>query len=143
MDSVYRDTSVVVACYISEPTSRRVQSLYESTTTPVISNLVDLEVVAAVALRQRIGDLGLEEARQVLNLFDQHLEAGLSTRMHLQPDHYRWARNAIARFDLPLKSPDALHLAAAQVADLTLITADRQLARNAEALNLVCQLIEP
>lgn len=62
--------------------------------------------------------------------------------MHLEAAHYRWARDAIARFDLPLKSPDALHLAAAYVGELRLVTADRQLARNAGALGVRSELIE-
>ena len=76
-------------------------------------------------------------------LFDEHLEARLYTSIHLQPDHYRWARAAIARFDLPLKSPDAMHLAAAAIGGCTLVTADRQLARNAESLTVSFDLIEP
>ena len=76
-------------------------------------------------------------------MFEEHLDAGLYTRLRLQPDHYRWARDAISRFDLPLKAPDALHLAAAQGDGLNLITADRQLARNAEALDVAFELINP
>ena len=35
-----------------------------------------------------------------------------------------------------LKAPDALHLAAASIENIPLITADRQLARNAETLGI-------
>ena len=62
--------------------------------------------------------------------------------MQLEATHYRWARDGIERFDLPLKSPDALHLAAAYVGELRLVTADRQLARNAGALGVRSELIE-
>jgi uncharacterized protein len=143
-DSVYLDSSVVVAYYVPEANSERVQALYEDLLdTPNISELVDLEVIAALSLRVRIGDLPRPHAEYVVKLFDEHLEAGLYTRLHLQPDYYRWARDAIARFDLPLKAPDALHLAVAQREGLQLVTADRQLARNAEALNVAFDLIEP
>ncbi len=50
---------------------------------------------------------------------------------------------SVARFDLPLKVPDVLHLAAAQGDGLRLITADRQLARNAEALDVAFEMISP
>jgi predicted nucleic acid-binding protein len=62
-------------------------------------------------------------------------------RRHLEAGHYRLARDYIARFDLPLKAPDALHLALCSAEDLTLLTADRQLARNAEALDVRTELV--
>lgn len=142
-ESVYLDSSVVVAYYIPEPGSSRVQMLYTAIERPVISELVNVEVIAALSLRCRTGDLDREQARRVVALFDEHLEAGFYSPIHLQADHYRWARDAIARFDLPLKSPDALHLAAAQSGGFRLATADRQLARNAEALDVPFELIEP
>lgn len=142
-ESVYLDSSVVVAYYVPEPKSERVQALYGDITTPTISELVELELIAALSLRVRIGDLDRVQAEQVVKLFSEHLEAGLYTRLHLHADHYRWAREVIARFDLPLKSPDAPHLAAAQRAELQLVTADRQLARNAASLGTTFELVEP
>ena len=140
--AVYLDSSVVVAYYVPEDNSERVQQLYEDLEHPVITELVDLEVIAALSLRRRIGDLERAQARRIVSLFDEHRDAGLYARLHLRADHYRWARDAISRFDLPLKAPDALHLAAAQGDGLRLITADRQLARNAEALGIAVELIE-
>ena len=140
---VYLDTSVVVAYYVPEPTSSRVQALYAASDHPVISELVDVEVIAALSLRCRTGDLERRMARSIVTLFDEHLDAGLYGRLHLQSDHYRWARDVIARFDLPLKSPDALHLSAAAIGGFQFVTADRQLARNAEVLNVSFELIEP
>lgn len=141
-ESVYLDSSVVVAYYVPEPNSERVQRLYEDIEQPVISELVDLEVAAALSLRSRTGDLEPTQAQRIVSLFNDHLESGLYTRLHLRANHYRWARDAIARFDLPLKAPDALHLAAAHAEGLHLITADRQLARNADALGIAFELIE-
>lgn len=141
-DPAYLDSSVVVAYYIPEPSSERVQALYGDIGRAIISELVDLEVAAAVSLRLRIGDLEAAQARQIVTLFDEHREAGLYSMMHLQPDHFRWARAAISRFDLPLKSPDALHLAAAAIGGYRLATADRHLARNADALGVPFELIE-
>jgi predicted nucleic acid-binding protein len=140
--SVYLDSSVVVASYVPERNSDHVQALFQVNNLPVISELVELEVIAAVVLRNRIGDLSRLQSEHILSLFTEHLDAGLYTRLRLQSDHYRWARDAIARFDLPLKSPDALHLAAARLAGLSITTADRQLARNAESLDVAFELVE-
>jgi predicted nucleic acid-binding protein len=139
----YFDTSVVVAYYLPEPLSGRVQEIYENILGPEISELVEVEVVAALSLRLRVGDIRREQAERVAGLFTDHLEEGLYVRRHLHAGHYRLARDFIARFDLPLKSPDALHLAICAAEDLSLFTADRQLARNAEALSVDFELVEP
>lgn len=139
---IFLDASIVVSYYVKETYSERAQEIYRRNVDLFLSELVELEVYSVLSRLVRIGSLDLDTARQAGVLFDQHLEAGLYARMHLQTDHYRWARDAIARFDLPLKSPDALHLAAAHVGRHQLITADRQLARNAEALDIAFELIE-
>ncbi|MDQ3378351.1 MAG: type II toxin-antitoxin system VapC family toxin [Actinomycetota bacterium] len=141
MPNRYFDTSVVVAYYLPEENSAAVQSIYEDADEPEISTLVQLEFFAAVSLRVRIGDLSHEEAEEVSTIFDAHLRDGLYGRRHLEAGHYRLARDYIARFDLPLKAPDALHLALCSAEDLTLLTADRQLARNAEALDVRTELV--
>ena len=118
-----------------------VQGMYEEADAPEISALVELEFFAAVSLRARIGDLTREEAEEVSALFGAHLRDGLYGRKGLETGHYRLARDYVARFDLPLNSPDALHLALCASEGLTLLTADRQLARNAEALDVRAELI--
>ena len=115
--------------------------MYEEADTPDISALVELEFFAAVSLRVRIGDLARDEAEAVSILFDSHLQDGLYGRRSLDAGHYRLARDYVARFDLPLKSPDALHLALCASEGLTLLTSDRQLARNAEALGVQADLV--
>lgn len=142
IEPVYLDSSVVVAYYVPESKSKRVQALYERLTTPMISELVELELIAGLSLRIRTGDVDRAQGEEVMTLFDEHLSAGLYSRLHLCAEHYRWARDAISRFDLPLKSPDALHLAAAQRGGLRLVTADRQLARNAASLDVAFDLVE-
>jgi predicted nucleic acid-binding protein len=142
IEPVYLDSSVVIAYYVPEAKSARVQAMYERLTTPMISELVELELIAGPSLRIRTGDVERAQGEEVMTLFDEHLNAGLYSRLQLRAEHYRWARDAISRFDLPLKSPDALHLAAAQRGGLRLVTADRQLARNAASLDVAFDLVE-
>lgn len=115
--------------------------MYEEAEAPEISVLVELEFFAAVSLRVRIGDLARKGAARVSALFDAHLRDGLYGRRSPDAGHYRLARDYVARFDLPLKAPDALHLALCAAEDLTLFTADRQLARNAESLGVRAELV--
>lgn len=138
----YLDASVVIAYYLEETYSKRVQDIYRQTTELICSELAELEMYSSLSRLVRTGSLHLDAARQIGALFEEHLSAGLYTRLQLRAEHYRWARDAISRFDLPLKSPDALHLAAAQRGGLRLVTADRQLARNAASLDVAFDLVE-
>lgn len=137
----YFDTSLVVAYYLPESMSPRAQALYDVDALPTISELVELEFFSALSLRVRTGDLFRPNAERVARLFLSHLEGGMYARIALNPGHYRRARDLLARFDLPLKAPDALHLAVASAEALRLITADEQLARNAEALGFEAELV--
>ncbi len=137
----FLDTSVVAAYYLQETYSERVQAIYQQNGGLYLTELVELELYSVLSRLVRAGALDLDAARQAGALFSAHLDAGLYVRTHLQAGHYQWARDVIARFELPLKLPDALHLAAAWREGLRLITADRQLARNADALGVDFDLI--
>ncbi|MEM7536097.1 MAG: type II toxin-antitoxin system VapC family toxin [Chloroflexota bacterium] len=89
-----------------------------------------------------MGDLSIDEAQKIADLFLSHTDSDLYRLLHLESKIYRLAYDYMARFDLPLKAPDALHLAAASIENIPLITADRQLARNAEALGIEVGSIE-
>lgn len=84
----------------------------------------------------RTGDLPRALAERASRLCVSHLDAGLYARFGLSNRHDQRAREIIGRVDLPVKAPDALHLAVAAVELLRLVTADEQLARGAEALGL-------
>jgi len=139
----YLDTSIVVAYYLPEPLSVRAQAIYRAPNELAISELVELEFLAVLSVLLRTGNLERIEAERVASLFLSHLGGGWYTRIHLHVGHYLAARGFIARFDLPLKSPDALHLAVSAGERLPLITADQQLARNAESLGLEVELVRP
>ena len=123
------DTSLVIAYYLPEAYSQQVQQYYMENPQPVISSLVEVEAVSVFSRLVRTSSLAM------------HVEQGIYTRLNLQAAHFRQARDYITRFDLPLKAPDALHLAAAALEAYPLITADRQLARNAETLGVAVELL--
>ncbi|MEZ4580495.1 MAG: type II toxin-antitoxin system VapC family toxin [Caldilineaceae bacterium] len=150
---VFFDTSIVIAHYLPERYSGLVEAQYSANPQPTISSYVELEVMFVLsrlirtnelklALRHRRVELSLSDAQQIAALFAKHLAEDLYQSVPLSAGVYRLARDYIARFDLPLKAPDALHLAVAATERLPLVTADRQLARNAEALGLTAELLE-
>jgi predicted nucleic acid-binding protein len=138
---LYLDTSLLVAYYVPEALSALVQRRLLMPVFKTVSELAQTEFVAALALRQRIGDLSLADVQQVATLFARHIHEHRYRSLHLNTAVYQLARDYVARFDLPLKAPDALHLAAATLEELTLVTADRQLARNAELLGVGAELL--
>lgn len=140
---LYLDTSVVVAYYLPEPLSHQAQRILQTQTRPTISELVEVEMFSALSLRVRTGSLSREDALKVSDLFVSHLRAGVYTRLHVRAGHYRRARELIGRFDLPLKAMDALHLAIASTEEVRLLTADQQLGRNASALGIDFDVVNP
>ncbi|NJN81421.1 MAG: type II toxin-antitoxin system VapC family toxin [Caldilineaceae bacterium] len=132
---------MVIAYYLPEAYSQQVQLLYENTPEPTINSFIEVEVLSVFSRLVRTQELTLDKAREAAALFSAHLEQGLYTQIPLRVAHYRQAREYIARFYLPLKAPDALHLAAAALEQLPLLTADRQLAHNAESLGIAVELL--
>jgi predicted nucleic acid-binding protein len=59
----------------------------------------------------------------------------------VQRRHYEAARGWLARFTLPLRALDALHLALADREGLRLATADQDLSRSAKNLGLAVTLV--
>ncbi len=128
----YIDTSVLAAYYCPEKLSNRVQKALSAISTPSISPLIELELHSAVGIKVRNRELNAAAAQRVLSLFQLHLAEG---RFHMVPigvREYALARNWIGSFSAPLRALDALHLAAAFANDLTLLTADKALARSAK-----------
>jgi predicted nucleic acid-binding protein len=137
----YVDTSVLAAYYCPETLSRNVQAHLGQLDTPAISELVELELYSAVAMKIRVRELSEADARRILSLFQVHLADGYYRVVPVESREYQLARNWIASCRTPLRTLDALHLATAFANDLSLLTADRTLARSAVQLGLRCELI--
>lgn len=139
---IYLDTSVLVAYYVPELLSSKAEERIISAPAIYVSELTQIEFFAALSLRLRLGEIERTDIERIASMFSNHLADGLYGLLHLSTNVYRLARTWIARFDLPLKAPDALHLAVAHLERLQLVTADHQLARNATALDLDVLLLQ-
>lgn len=133
---IYLDTSVVAAFYWTEALSDTVEQLLRNEVEPGLSQLVEVELFSALSRRVRMGEISQENAREIVERFQTDLDGGFYTRILLEPVHYNLAREWIGRFDTPLRTLDALHLAIAASNDLRLVTADEGLAGSAEALGV-------
>jgi len=137
----YIDTTLLVAYYCPEPLSRTAQKTLAKVEEPVISPLVEVEIYSAVAAKVRAKELDATSAGQVLGLFRKHLSDGCYGLVPIETAEYALARDWIGRFSTPLRAADALHLAATFANGLTLLTADKALARSAGHFGVRCELV--
>ena len=134
--SFYIDTSVLVAYYCPEPLSDNAEKFLTAHLQPAISGLTEIELFSAVSRKVREAGISKKDANRILATFVSHIDSKFYTCIDVQPHHYRLARDWIGLFRLGLKSLDAIHLAIASSEGLTIVSADRNLLRSAEALSV-------
>lgn len=137
----YLDTSVLVACYLPESMSSKVQKRCAGTDATAISGLSEVEFHSAVARRVRMGDLSRDDALKVLSQFKVHIDDRLYRMAPVEQRDYMLARDWLATFHTPLRTLDALHLAVAFSNGFTVLTADKVLARSAKHFGVKHKLI--
>ena len=136
MVTVYLDASVVVAVLLEEPHSATINDWIETTETRMLlSGLAAAEVASALSLAVRVGRETTTSAERRLREFDEW-RADLTFDAAILADDIRVADGFVRRFDLKLRTPDAIHAAVAQRLGATLITLDRRLLRAASALGV-------
>ena len=140
---IYLDTSVVAAFYWTEALSDTVEQLLRDEAEPRLSQLVEVELFSALSRRVRMGEISQADARGIVEQFQADLDSGFYTRIVLEQVHYNLAREWIGRFDTPLRTLDALHLAIAAENNLRLVTADEALAGSAESFGIEVQILRP
>ena len=132
--SFYLDASVLVALLTIEPLSGRADNFIASVREPlIVSDLASAEFASAIARRVRMRESTLDEARADLVHFDLWL-ARSAERIEMTTADLTAATVFLRRLDLPLRTPDAIHIAIAQRVGATLVTFDRQMAASARAL---------
>ncbi len=123
----YLDTSVLAAYYCPERHSDAVGRVLREVSPPTISSLVEVELCSAVALKVRTREVDLSSAGAIISRFQVDMASGLYKIVDIGPREFRLARDWLSRFSSPLRTLDALHLAAAFSNDLELITTDKAL----------------
>jgi predicted nucleic acid-binding protein len=132
--SSYLDANILVALLTVEPLSGRAENFIASTIERLIVNdLASAEFSSAIARRLRMRETTLDEARADLADFDLWVMR-FAQRVEIAPIDIAVASTFLRRLDLPLRTPDAIHIAIAQRVGATLVTFDRQMAASARAL---------
>lgn len=137
----YLDTSVLGSYYCPEPLSTEVNAALVRVRGPVISSLVEVEFSSLLSLKVRVGAMNRAAAFRVLPQFKVHVSDGLYAFVDVGEREYELARDWLGRFDTPLRTMDALHLAAAFAHQQELLTTDKALSKSAKQLGVKCRLI--
>lgn len=132
---MYFDTSVLVACYTEEARSDEASALVAGADIRYVSDLAVTEFGVTVARKMREGYLTAEAGAAVVARFDVDLATNYR-RLALAPRHFLAARGAALASDVPLRTLDALHLAACVAHGLDLVTFDARLAAAAHGFRV-------
>ena len=138
---VYVDTSVLAAYYCPEAMSAEAEKAILHSDVPAISLLVEVELYSALAKKVREGTLSDTDATRIATQFRLHIDDDYYVLLPIRTAHYEIARDWIGRFSTPLRTLDALHLAASFSSDAVLLTADRALAQAARHLGVRIELL--
>ncbi len=136
------DTCVLVAYLCPEPLHARAHKALASAPTRLLTPLVRLEAISALAIKTRTGELPVASARLVRQELDRQIDQMVFQWREIEPTVYQQAGQWLAEFHTSLRALDALHLACALEFNAKLLTADKLLARAARTLNIPCKLLE-
>jgi predicted nucleic acid-binding protein len=92
--------------------------------------------------RVRDGGLPLHLAERAAKRFEQHHHQGLYTLFSIDAKVFEQAAQYTRRFQLSIKSPDAIHLSVVQLEQLELVTSDQGLASFAKQLHISSTVIK-
>lgn len=138
---IYLDTSVLAAFYCQETLSEVIDDLLTYEPEPALSQLVEVELFSALSQRVRIGEILEADALSISEHFQLDLDNNFYHYLTVEAVHYRLARDWMTKFDIPLQTVDALHLAIAFSYEILLVTADQGLATSATALGIPVEMI--
>jgi uncharacterized protein len=137
----YVDTSVLGSYYCPERLSHVVGPVMAALSEAVISPIVEVEFCSLLSLKVRARTLTHSAASAALGQFRVHLADRRYTLVEIGSRECELARDWLSTFNTPLRTLDALHLAAAFANRQTILTTDKALANAAEALRVPFQLL--
>ncbi|HEX3653391.1 MAG TPA: type II toxin-antitoxin system VapC family toxin [Rhizomicrobium sp.] len=132
--NVYLDASAVVSIFVSDAFSGRIDSFLRDNAPGIkVSDFGAAEFVSVLGIQIRIGNIEKAQARIILRRFDAWI-ARAPMMIEIGPEDIRAADAFLRRLDLVLRTPDAIHIAAATRLGLDLVTFDSRMAACARAI---------
>ncbi len=134
--TAYLDSSALVALFTPDPFNGRARDFIRSQSPIVIvSDFAEAEFSSAVARLFRMNLFTKADARLVFSNFDGWV-ARESQRTTAEPIDIAAATTLVRRFELGLRSPDAINIAIAQRQGAAVVTFDNKMRVAAKALGL-------
>lgn len=134
---MYFDTSVILSLYVEDVFTPKAEAFYDQhAPEATVSAWVDLEVKSALSFLVRTKRLTLDGARTALKAYHEDRLRGVYKSVMLASEHFAAATEALT-LEGALRAGDALHLGAAKVTELPLVTSDRTLYSVAKASHVV------
>jgi len=134
--SIYLDVNVRVALFVADIHNDRAdKAVNGSHDGLIVASLSVAEFSSVIARRVRTRDLHASEAQAAFANFDTWCDRHTS-RVEVESIDISVATSLMRRLDLPLRTPDALHLAIIRRIGCTLLTFDRAMANVAHTLGI-------
>lgn len=134
--SVYLDASVIIPLFVNDAHSKRARALFGATSQIlIISNFAAAEFASGLSRLVRMSELGADIARNTFAAFDAWTVQA-TQRIEIETSDIAAAESLLRRLDVPLTTPDALHISVAQRLRLEIATLDSRMAATATRLGL-------
>ncbi len=138
---MYFDTSVILSLYVEDAFTSKAEAFYnQHAPEATVSAWVDLEVKSALSFLVRTKRLTLEGAQTALEAYHEDRLRGVYKSVMLASDHFA-AGAEVLNLEGVLRAGDAVHLGAAKVAELPLVTSDKTLYSVAKASRVVSSFL--
>jgi len=132
----YLDTSFLAALLMPEPVSRRAeQFVLAHPEIFLVSDFAAAEFASAVSRRVRMDEISRDEGRMILSTFDGWM-ATVGTAIEVTAADVALSTSFLRRLDLPLRTPDAIHIAVTRRTGARLVSFDRRMVTNAGVLGV-------
>lgn len=136
----YCDTSIILPLFFPEATSAAAEAFINRQRDLAVSPWVGVELGSVLNRKRRTEALSADLDQGVRDAYASLLGSGRVTLLATDASLFRRASDLL-REDAPLRSADALHLAAADLHRATLVTSDRQLERAAHHHGVPCHAL--
>jgi len=131
---LYLDSAIALTLFVREPISESVGKWIASRRQPLaFSDWGLTECASALGIRQRRGELDADTAARAFRAMTTFANESCEL-IACAGHHQQEAQKLLTRFNLPLRSGDALHLAISQRVQATLVSCDKQLVAAAKAI---------
>ena len=140
--NAYLDASAILPMLVEEGASRSVDAFVAAHKgSLVVSAFAAGEVASAVSRLVRTGHVSPEEGRDLLDNFEAW-RVSATVPAELAAGDVHLALGYVRRFELMLRMPDALHIAACRRMGHVLVTLDHRMGSAAEALGVAVETLK-